>query len=62
MTSYVMDLTWLEQFHIITHLKVDFSLIIYHLTYLTFSVKLLNQLFESTFKSTYVINLRNQPS
>ncbi len=34
MTSHVIDLIWLEQFYIITDLKID--LIIYHLTYLTF--------------------------
>ena len=32
MTSYVMDLTWLKQFHIIIHPKID--LFIRHLTYL----------------------------
>ena len=31
-TSYIMDLIWSKQFHIITHPMID--LIIYHLTYL----------------------------
>ena len=48
-----MDLIKSRQFYIITHLKVDLSLIIYYLTYLTFLVNFLNQLF----KSTYTINL-----
>ena len=37
-------------------LKIDFLLVIYHLTYLTFLVNLLNQIF----KSTYIINLLDQ--
>ena len=49
MTSHVMDLTWSRQFYIITYPKVDFSLIIRHLTYLTFLPNLLNQPFESTY-------------
>ncbi len=53
MTSHVIDLTQSIQFYIIMHSEVDFLLIISHLTYLTFSVKLPNQLF----KSTYAINL-----
>ncbi len=56
MTSHVMDLTRSGQFHIITYPEVDLSLIIRHLTYLTFSVNLHNQPFESTF----AINLLNQ--
>ena len=36
--------------------KIDLSLVIYHLTYLTFLVKFLNQFFESI----YVIDLLNQ--
>ena len=36
MTSYVIDLTRLEEFDIIIYLKIDISLIIYYLTYLTF--------------------------
>ncbi len=36
MTSHVIDLTQLGQFHIITYSKVDLSLTIYHFTYLTF--------------------------
>ncbi len=47
MTSHMIDLTWLGQFHIITHPKVD--LVIYHLTdflnqssKLTFQINLLN--------------------
>ncbi len=51
MTSHVIDLAWSRQFHIIIDLKVD--LIICHLTYLTFQINLLNQLFELT----YAINL-----
>ncbi len=49
MTSYIMDLTQLRQFGIITYPKVDFSFIIYYLTYLIFLIKLLNQLFQSTY-------------
>ncbi len=56
MTSYMMDLTWLGQFYIITHSEVNLLLIICHLTYLTFLIKSCNQPFESTFW----INLRNQ--
>lgn len=52
MTIHVMELTWLGELHIITHLEVDLSLIIHHLTYLTFLVYLPNQ----PFKSTYAIN------
>ncbi len=48
-----MDLTWLEQFHIITYSEIDLSLIIHYLIYLTFSVNFPNQ----PFKSTYTINL-----
>ena len=48
-----MNLIKLGQFHIITHPEVNLSLIICHLTYLTFLVSFLNQLFEST----YTINL-----
>ncbi len=51
MTSHVMDLTWLGQFHIIMHLEVD--LFINYLTYLIFQINLSNQPFEST----YAINL-----
>ncbi len=43
MTSFVIDLTQSKQFGIITYLKFDLSLIIYHLTYLTFSNNHLNQ-------------------
>ena len=56
MTNYMMDLTLLEQFHIIIYCKINLLLIIYYLTYLTFLINLLNQLFEST----YAINLLNQ--
>lgn len=56
MISHVMERNWLGQFRIITHLEVNLSLIIYHLTYLIFSVNLLNQSFELT----YAINLFNQ--
>ncbi len=55
MTSYIIDLTWLGQFHIITYLKVNLLSIIRYLTYLTFLDNFHNQLFEST----YVINLLN---
>ncbi len=52
MTSHMMDLTWSEQFQIITDLAYpEIDLVISHLTYLTF--RLLNQ----PFKSTYAINL-----
>ena len=60
-SSYVMDLTRSRQFHIITYLEVDLSLIIHHLTYLiesTFQFNLLDQ----PFKSIFWINLRNQSS
>ncbi len=58
MTSYMIDLTWSGQFHIITHPEINFWLIIYHLTYLTFLVNLPNQ----HFKSSFWINLSNQTS
>ncbi len=54
MTSYMMDLTWLGQFQIITdpvYPKID--LVISHLTYL---INL------PTFKSIFWINLCNQSS
>ena len=54
-TSYVIDLTQLKQFYIITYLKVNLFLIVYHLTYLTFLVNLCNQSFELIFS----INLFN---
>ncbi len=38
--------------------KIDFLLVIYHLTYLTFLVDLHDQ----PFKSSYVINFLNQPT
>lgn len=41
-----MELTWLGQYYIIIHPKVDFLLIIRYLTYLTFSIKPRNQPFE----------------
>ncbi len=47
MTSHMMDLTRLGQFHISR--KVDFSLVIYHLTHLTFLVNLYDQIFELTY-------------
>ncbi len=56
MTSHVIDLTRSRKFYIITYLKADFSLIIYHLTYLTFLANLYNQLF----KLTFAINLLSQ--
>ncbi len=56
MTDHMIDLTWSEQFHIISHLEVNFLLIICHLTYLIFSVNFCNQPFESSF----TINLFNQ--
>ena len=58
MTSHVMNLTRLEQFHIITYSEVDLFFIIHYLTKFInipnhlFGIDLLNQLFE--------INLRNQ--
>ncbi len=55
-TSYMIDLTQLRQFHILIYLEVDLSFIICHLTYLTFSINLYNQLFELFF----TINLFNQ--
>ncbi len=51
-TSHIIDLTRFGQFLIITHPKVDFLLIIRHLTHLTFSINLYNQLFESSFLIT----------
>ena len=57
MTSHMMDLTKLGQFHIITHFKINFSLIIRHLTYPTVSVNLLNQLFESIYAINLLIEL-----
>ncbi len=42
-TSHVMDLTQSKQFYIITHLKVDFSLIIRHLIHLIFLLNFCNQ-------------------
>ncbi len=57
-TSYMMDLTWLGQFQIITHPaypKID--LVIRHLTYLTFQINLSNQLFESTYATNLLIKL-----
>ena len=60
MTSHVINLILLEQFHILTYSKVVFLLIIYHLTYLTFLVNFLNQFFKSTFELTYAINIFNQ--
>ncbi len=53
MTSHVIDLTWLRQFHIITHLEVD--LVISHLIYLNLPIKLLNQAFESTYTIYFLI-------
>ena len=49
MTSHVMDLTRSGRFGIITYPEVDLSLIIRHLTYLTFSVNFLNQPSQSTY-------------
>ena len=57
MINNIIDLTWLGQFYIITHLKVDLSLIIYHLIYLTFLVNFLNQLLNQLIQSTSSINL-----
>ncbi len=48
MTSLMIDLTRLGQFHIITHPEVD--LVIRHLTYLIKNS-------EQSFESTYAINL-----
>ena len=33
MTSYMIDLTWLRLFYIITYTKIDFCLIIYYLIF-----------------------------
>ncbi len=44
-----MDLIQSGQFHIITYPKVDLSLIICQLTYLTFSINLYNQFFKLIF-------------
>ncbi len=55
MTSHMMNLIWLGQFDIIAYLKVDFSLIIYYLIYLIFSINL----FDQPFKSIFLINLLN---
>ena len=57
MISHVIDLTKSGQFHIITYPKVDLSLIICHLTYLTFLVNLLNQHFESFYAINLLIKL-----
>lgn len=43
MTGHVMALIQSKEFYIIIYLKVDFSLIICHLIYQTFLVKLCNQ-------------------
>ena len=59
-TSHVIDLIWSGQFYIITYPKVDLSLIIRHLTYLTKSTFWFNLLNQS-FKSRFWINLYNQP-
>ena len=50
MTSYIMDTTWLRQFHIITYLEINLLLIIDYLTYLIFLINLI-----------FWINLLNQP-
>ena len=52
MTSHVMDLTCSGQFNIIIYLKIDLSLIIRNLIYLTLLVNFSDQ----PFKSTYAIN------
>ena len=57
MTSHVIDLTKLRQFHIITYSKVDLLSIICHLTYLTFLVNFSNQLLELTYKINLFIKV-----
>ena len=42
-TFYMIDLTQLKQFNIITYFKVDFSLIINYLIYLLFSINFFNK-------------------
>lgn len=54
MTSLMRDLTWFEQFHIITYCELDLPLIICHLTYLIF---LINQSFELTLKSNFLVDI-----
>ena len=54
MTSHMIDLTSLEQFHIITYPKID--LVISHLTYLTFQIILSDQLFNQPMQSTFLLN------
>ncbi len=44
MVSYMIGLTRSGWFIIINYFKIDFSLNIYYLTYLTFSTNLFNQL------------------
>ncbi len=43
MTSHILDLTQSGWFNIITYFKIDLSLIIYYMTYLTFSINFYNQ-------------------
>ena len=52
----MINLTKSRQFHIITYLKIDFSFVIRHLTYLIFSINFYNQ----PFKSIYTIKFFNQ--
>ncbi len=52
-----MDLTWLEQFHIINYLEINFSLIICYLIYLIFLVNFYNQPFDQLLQSIFSINL-----
>ncbi len=52
-----MNLTQLGKFDILTYLKVNFSLIIYYLTYLTFLVNLCNQLLQSIFCAFFYLNI-----
>ena len=49
MTSHMIDLTQLRQFHIIIYSKIDFSLIICYLIYLTFLINFYNQFFNHLF-------------
>ena len=56
MIGFMIDLTLLGQFHIITHPEVDLLLIIRHLIYQTFLVGLLNQLFDYSTQATFLIN------
>lgn len=53
----MIDLILLEQFYIITHLKIYFSLIICHKTYLTLSINI-HQPVKSAYTISLILNLR----